>query len=167
MDLSGSWEYILSIARSRLAHNITPHHVYAFGEEIEVIGVAGEVAARRYLGLVENVHEGFDNGVDILLGGMKIDVKTTILTPKLNHRFLQWPITKFVKSDVVLFMAVDPLSKQAVAVGYATKNEIAKAAINTTRSNPCREIPVPDLHPSYELIMKQIGYRNQRIVYAH
>ena len=65
MDLSGSWDYIREIARSRLAHNKTSHHVSEFGEGIELIGVAGEIVARRFLGLPETIHQRFDGGVDL------------------------------------------------------------------------------------------------------
>ena len=65
MDLSGSWPYIESTARDRLSHNKTRRHVSDYGEGIEVIGVAGEIVVRRFLGLCEEVHDGFDNGVDM------------------------------------------------------------------------------------------------------
>jgi hypothetical protein len=158
MDLSGSWEYISRIARSRLAHNKTPHHVSDYGDGIEYMGVAGEFAARRYLGIDEIVHEGFDGGVDIYLGNMRIDVKATLLTPKLKFRFLQYPVGKNVKADIILMTAVDPIRKHAVVIGYATKAEILCARINHDRPSACREIPVDDLHPPYELVVRQLSF---------
>src|SRR5512133_207525 len=97
MDLNGSWDYIERIARSRLSHNKTKRHVYDYGEGIEVIGVAGEIIVRRFLGLDETVHEGFDHGVDMSYFGMRIDVKATVLTPNANYRYLQWPNWKKVR----------------------------------------------------------------------
>ena len=152
MDLSGSWEYIQNVARSRLAHNKTPHHDYRFGEGIEVIGVAGEIATRRFLGLTERVHEGWDGGVDINFYGLKIDVKATTLTPRISYRYLQWPTRKKIKSDVVVMTAIDPITKQGVVLGYATKDEILNAKVNPDRPTACMEISVLDLHPPFELI---------------
>jgi len=171
MDLSGSWDYILEVSRSRLAHNKTAHHVSDYGEGIEVIGVAGEIVARRYLGMSEIVHDGFDDGVDLRFAGMRIDVKATLLTSLVGHRFLQWPDWKKVKADIILLTAIDPVTKVGVPIGYATKQEIIKAPINRDRPTPCHEIPVRDLHPVWELMaayererMKPI-YRNQKVGY--
>ena len=154
MDLTGSWEYIQGIAKSRLANNKTPHHVTEFGEGIELLGAAGEIIARRFLGLEERLHSGFDHGIDIRLFGMKIDVKATVLTPKVCHRFLQWPTWKTVKSDIILLTAIDPISKQGTVLGYATKNEMEGAPVNKTRFIACHEIAVNELHPCWELIVE-------------
>lgn len=156
MDLSGSWSYIQSTAKSRLAHNITPRHVYEYGEGIELLGVAGEIIARRFLGLDEQIHEGFDHGVDILFYGMKIDVKATLLTPKIAHRFLQWPVWKRVKSDIVLLTAVDPLTRQGTVLGYATRAEIVCSPVNQERDWPCHEIALDKLHPAWELVVEKV-----------
>jgi hypothetical protein len=151
MDLRGSWEYIERIARSRLASNKTTHHVSGFGEEIEVMGVAGEIAARRFLGLSEKVHLGFDRGSDLEFVGFTVDVKATRMTAKMEHRFLQWPVWKQVKADIVLMTAVDVRLKAATVLGFCWKLEIERAPINVTRKFPCREIPVVRLHPMWEL----------------
>lgn len=160
MDLSGSWAYIESVARSRLASNKTARHVYRYGEKIEVLGVAGEIAVRRYLGLSEEVHDGFDNGVDLLYHGKRIDVKATVLTPKLSYRFLQWPAWKLVKADIIILTAVNIDLRSAVIVGYATKEEVLKAPVNYTRADPCHEISSRDLHPVWELVASSLpkGY---------
>jgi hypothetical protein len=151
MDLRGSWEYIERIARSRLALNKTAHHVSDFGEEIEVMGVAGEVAARRFLGLSEKVHLGFDRGSDLEFVGYKIDVKATRMTARMEHRYLQWPLWKRIQADIVLMTAVDVRLKLATVLGFSWKEEIEHAPINMTRRQPCREIPVAQLHPMWEL----------------
>jgi hypothetical protein len=151
MDLSGSWEYIQTTARSRLARNKTPRHRHELGESAEVLGVAGELVARRFLGLSERVHEGFDHGIDIKWAGMRIDVKATLLTKNFAFRLLQWPIWKHVKSDIVLLTAVDPLTQVGVVVGYAFRREVEAAPINATRAYPCHEIRVQDLHHPWEL----------------
>jgi hypothetical protein len=162
MDLSGSWEYIQKIAESRLATNKTEHHVTEYGEGIEALGVAGEIVARRFLGLEELVHEGFDHGVDLTYGGQTIDVKATVLTPKTNFRFLQWPIWKIVKADIVLMTAVNPIQKTGVVLGYATRLEITTAPINNERKYACHEIPVINLHPAWELVVKNTGLEQGR-----
>jgi hypothetical protein len=157
MDLSGSWEYIQKASGSRLANNITPRHRYELGVGAEVVGVAGEVVARRFLGLPEMVHEGFDHGVDIKWAGMTIDVKATILTRNLAHRLLQWPKWKRVKSEIVLLTAIDPVIQAGVVVGFAYRHEVEEAPINDTRSQPCHEIAVPDLHQPWELFTMMLG----------
>lgn len=157
MDLSGSWEYIQRAARNRLDHNKTPRHRYEYGESIEIIGVAGEVAARRFLGLPEKVHTRFDHGVDIAWGGMTIDVKATNLTPSFQHKYLQWPRWKRVKADIVLMTAIDPLTRTAVVVGFAYKHEILRAPVNLTRPDPCHEIPVQELHSPWELMARYLS----------
>ena len=151
MDLSGSWDYIREIARSRLAHNKTSHHVSEFGEGIELIGVAGEIVARRFLGLPETIHQRFDGGVDLSYGGYKVDVKTTVLTPNISHRYLQWPEFKRIRSDVVLLTAVDPLTMIGTVLGYANRADILRSPINRERFQACHEIPVTELHPAWEL----------------
>ena len=152
MDLSGSWKYAQIISRSRLANNKTVHHVSEFGDGIELLGAVGEIVARRYLGLPEKLHCGFDHGIDIFVYGMKIDVKTTVLTPKVEHRYLQWPTWKPVKADIILLTAVDPVTKIGTVLGYATRLEVQTAPINNNRFVACHEIPIRDLHPAWELI---------------
>lgn len=151
MDLRPSWDYIQQIAFVRLSNNKTDLHVYSYGDSIEALGVAGEVAARRWLGLPELVHQNFDGGVDLMWRGIKVDVKATVLTTKLQFRFLQWPHWKPVKSEVILLTAVDLGRKKATIVGYAFRDEVLNAPINHERDIPCHEIPVPDLHPAWEL----------------
>ncbi len=161
MDLSGSWSYIESTARSRLAHNKTKRHVSEYGEGIEVIGVAGEIVVRRFLGLVEQVHDGFDNGVDINYFGLKMDVKATILTPNASFRYLQWPNWKKVRADYIVMTAIDPLNKNGTIIGYALKKEIIAAPINPNRPTPCHEIPFTELHPAWELMVEACRRRTQ------
>ena len=59
MDLTSSWPYIEDTARNRLAHNKTSHHIYEYGDSLELLGVAGEIVARRFLGLSEELHCGY------------------------------------------------------------------------------------------------------------
>ena len=113
MDLNGSWQYFESIARNRLAHNKTKRHVSMYGEGIETIGAAGELAARRFLGLEEKLHQGFDGGHDFVFAGMSVDVKATVLTPNIEYRFLQWPEKKPIRCQIILMTAVDPISRHA------------------------------------------------------
>ena len=161
MDLRGSWMYITDTARSRLATNKTSRHVAEFGDGIEVLGVAGEVTARRFLGLPEIVHGGFDGGADIIYCGIRIDVKATVLTPKVNHRFLQWPKWKRIKADYVLLTAIDPISQQSVILGYATPQEIMNSPVNEDRKYPCYELEVDKLHPEYLLVVEAMRRQSE------
>jgi len=151
MDLSGDWDYIEAVAQARLANNKGPHHVSCYGTEIETIGAAGELAARRCLHLSEDLHVHRDNGTDIEWRGWKIDVKTTQLTPLVDHRFLQWPEGKPIKCDIVLMAAVDVKSKRAKVLGFVASSDIARAPVNPNRRFPCHEIPVKSLIPTNKL----------------
>jgi hypothetical protein len=151
MDLSKDWEYIEGISEKRLGHNKTDRHVSRYGTAIEILGAAGELAARRFLGLPEGLHDQFDGGVDFVWRGYLVDVKTTKLTPKLNHRFLQWREDKELKADIVLFAAVDLQPKKATVVGWAWADEVREAPINLERDFPCHEIPATELHNAWEL----------------
>jgi len=156
MDLSGSWSYIESVARSRLAHNKTKHHVNDYGSYIEIIGAAGEITARRFLGLNESIHSTFDGGIDLHYLGNSIDVKATKLTPQVCRRHLQFPIWKKVKSDIILLTAISIEQKIGTVIGYALKSEVLIAEVNNGRDYPCREIPISELHPAWELIAKKV-----------
>lgn len=151
MDLSASWPYLEEIASHRLANNKTTWHVSRYGTDIELLGAAGELAARRYLGLPEILGEHLDNGTDLIFRGFTVDVKATHLTPRIAFRSLQWPEWKPIKAEVVLMTAVDLKTMTAVLVGYAWKHEVSEAPINRTRDIPCHEIAIPDLHPTWEL----------------
>jgi hypothetical protein len=159
MDLSGSWDYLHKVARNRLANNSrTPHHEHRLGEGIEVVGAAGELVARRFFGLPENLHEHFDGGVDLEYCGMRIDVKSTILTPRFRYRFLQWPRYKDVRGDFILMVGIDVIRQRGTVVGYATREEMQAAPLNMTRATPCHEIAVPQLHPIWELEVRATAY---------
>jgi hypothetical protein len=155
MDLSRSWPYLEQVATHRLANNKTRRHVTDFGEYIELIGAAGELAARRFLQVDENLHEHFDGGADIHYKGIRIDVKATVWTPKLINRYLQWPIWKAVKADAILFTAININEKSAIVVGYALRHEVNQAPVNKTRAYPCYEIPVPKLRKASRLLFAE------------
>jgi hypothetical protein len=153
MDLTADWEYIQEVAKTRLRNNKTKWHVSQYGEEIETLGAAGELAARRFFGLPENLHTHHDDGVDLHWRGRTVDVKSTHLTNKVAHRYLQWRERKIVKAEIVLMAGVDMKTRQAAILGYVFKDEIKRAPINYNRDFPCHEIPVPELHPSWELLV--------------
>jgi hypothetical protein len=154
MDLSPHWDYIVATAAQRLENNKTQRHVSRYGEEIEVLGAAGELAARLTFGLAPNLHTNFDTGVDLFWAGRRVDVKTTRLTPRLHRRALQWPQWKPIRSDIILMMAVDLRTKQAIAVGYTIKDRLEVAPVNVDRDIPCREIYTRDLYPVWYLFAK-------------
>ncbi len=156
MDLNGSWGYIERVARNRLANNKTRHHVSEYGDGIETLGVAGELVARRFLGIEERLHEGFDGGTDFVFAGKTVDVKATVLTPNIGFRFLQWAEWKPVKAQIILMTAIEPICRQGIVIGYATKDEVQRSPVNRSRFTPCHEIPITDLHPVYELVGHQL-----------
>ena len=155
MDLSGSWVYIEQVARQRLKNNKSARHVSDYGPEIEIIGAAGELAARRFLNLTERLHTHFDDGTDIIYAGRSIDVKTTFLTCNIEYRFLQWPYWKPFNSDLVLLTAVSIERKVAFIIGYAKRVEVLNAPVNLLRAHPCYEISVKRLHPASKLLTPQ------------
>ena len=159
MNLSGEWGYIQHVADQRRSYNQTPRHVPV--AYLEVIGAAGELAARRLFGMPEELHIHFDHGKDFVWNGVSVDVKATILTSRLRYRYLQWPREKRVKASIILMVAVDIDHKLAVPVGYATKDEVQKAPINWERQEPCREISTENLHPVWELFSNRYPSRRE------
>jgi len=157
MDLREKWDYIEDIAKQRLAHNKTSRHID--NDDIEVIGAAGEIAARRFLGLPEVLHTEFDYGKDLIFREQGVDVKATVMTPYLEHRFLQWPDWKAVKADIILLTAIDKTAMYATVIGYATREEVLAAPVNKERKWPCHEIPVADLHPAWMLVKPPAFHR--------
>ena len=157
MDLSSIWDYVERVAAARLKNNKTSRHIE--GENIELMGVAGELAARRFLGLSEELHVQFDDGKDLMYRDQRVDVKATVMTPYLEHRFLQWPEWKPVRADIILLTAVDKDNMVATVIGYATKEEILEAKVNNKRKWPCHEIPVQELHPAWMLVKPPAYHR--------
>lgn len=151
MDLSRDWPYLEEVAATRLRNNKTQYHINKYGTQIEILGAAGELAARRFYGLDEGLHRGFDDGYDFKLNGYRVDVKATHLTKNIQHRFLQWPHFKPINADIILMTAIDLNKKKATVLGYATRPEVEVAPINYTRDVPCMEISVSNLHPAWHL----------------
>lgn len=156
MNLRSVWPYLEQVARERLQNNQTELQVKEYGPEIELIGVAGEAAARQFLKMPINLHLEFDNGIDFNWMGRTVDVKATRRTRLLEHRFLQWPIIKPVKAEIIVMTAIDLDQREAEVIGYAFKNEILRAPINHTRPYPCREIPITALHSPWNLFSPDI-----------
>lgn len=153
MDLSRDWAYIEQIASERLAHNKTERHVSDYGETIETIGAAGELAARRFFGISERLHTQFDQGTDFAIGKIRVDVKATSLHRGIQTKHLQWPIWKEIKSDIVLMVGVSIGKKTGAIIGYAYRDEIEGATVNPDRQFVCHEIPISELHPAWELLI--------------
>ena len=155
MDLAPKWNYIQKAAKTRLTNNKTIYHIEKYGTDIEVLGAAGEIAARRFLGLPEKLHLTKDNGIDLYWRGWKVDVKATHMTKYLHHRYLQWPHYKPVKADIILMTAVHLGWKKATVIGFAMRHEILAAPINAARDVPCHEILTTNLHPAWKLQVLQ------------
>ena len=158
MNLEHHWNYVLDVAAQRLKNNKTPKHVAKYGDELEIMGAAGELAARIFLGSDLDMGVHFDGGVDIYYGRHRIDVKATKITPGIAYRFLQWPIWKPVISDVILMTVVNIGTKQASVIGYATKSDLENAVANMAREIPCVEISFQNLRAPWELVAeKELG----------
>jgi hypothetical protein len=114
MNLRDNWEYIERIASQRLENNCTERHVKDYGEEIEVLGSAGELAVRRYFKLPETLHINFDSGADLYINEWPIDVKTTHLNKNICHCYLQWPEWKRVKAPIAVMVGVDMLNRSGI-----------------------------------------------------
>jgi hypothetical protein len=155
MDLSQSWAYIEQVANHRLANNQTERHVSEYGDYIELIGAAGELAARRFLQINEDLHEHFDSGADIIWKDIRIDVKATIWTKRIMKRFLQWPTWKQIKADAIVFTAINIDRQEAILLGYALPHDIGRAPLNTERQYQCYEIPIPKLRRLNSLLFAE------------
>ncbi len=147
MDMSRHKEYLTFVEAERRRHNCTRWHVPNLYYEHN--GAVGEMAARMFLSLPEVLHTHFDGGADLYYRGYAVDIKTTKLTSCVEHRYLQWPQGKPIKADIVWMWAVH--GWEAFPIGWAWKEEMIAAPINYGRERPCHEIPVPRLHPIYEL----------------
>jgi len=158
----------MRVATERLQNNKTQYHVSEYGEKLEILGAAGEMAARIFLGAPLEMNTHFDGGVDIYHGLFKIDVKATELRSGFQYKFLQWPETKRVKSDIVLLTGVSLETRRAAVIGYVTAAMIRCAPVNRSRPKPCMEIPLSDLLPTWELIaQEQIGDKCQIVGRQH
>jgi len=155
VDLTAQWPYLEQVAFTRLANNKTERHVSKFGTEIELIGAAGELAARRFFHVSEELHTHFDYGADITYKGIRIDVKATAWTPRVLRRHMQWPVWKRIKADVILLTAVSIQEKSAILVGYALPHEIRRAPVNRERFIACYEIPVTRLRKPSQLLFAE------------
>ena len=153
MNLGSSWRYLEGVSRSRLAHNKTRHHIYEYGTEIELLGCCGELVVRRFLGLGERLHTEFDGGCDLVWRGRKIDVKATRLTPRLNFRNLQWPLSKKVKADIVVMTAVNIEDRFGIVVGWCWGSKVSQSAVNRERFVACYEMPITELEPPWKLMV--------------
>jgi hypothetical protein len=148
MNLRSDWPYIQQIAAERLRNNKTPRHRAKYGTEIEIIGAAGELAARRFLGLSEQLGTTFDGGIDLSLHGLTIDVKST----KPWSKWLQLAYYKRVAADVLLMMSVNVKKKTAIPRGFAWREEILAAPIDISVDDACHRIHIDELHPIHELL---------------
>jgi len=75
----------------------------------------------------------------------------------VQHRHLQFPIYKPIKSDIILLTAISMEQKIGTVIGYALKSEVLSAKVNNGRDYPCREIPISELHPAWILIAKKVA----------
>jgi hypothetical protein len=155
VNLAHHWDYVLDVAAQRLQNNKTPRHVAKYGDELEIMGAAGELAARIFLGVSLTMGVHFDGGVDIEYGRHNIDVKATKITPGIAYRYLQWPIWKPVISDVILMTVVNTGTKHATIIGYALKTDLECAVANMARETPCVEIAFSSLRPAWELVAER------------
>ena len=148
MNLRSDWPYIQHVAAERLRNNITPRHRAKYGTEIEVIGAAGELAARRFLGLSEKLGTTFDGGIDLSLHGLTIDVKST----KPYSLWLQLAYYKRVAADVLLMMSVNVKRQTVIPRGFAWREEILAAPLDISQDDACHRIHIDELHPIHELL---------------
>jgi len=146
-----SRNYSDGTAHARLDHNITEWHVSDYGDKLEIMGAAAELAARILLGLDQKLHVHFDGGVDFLYHGWRVDVKSTELHPDMRRHNLQWPEIKEMRCDIVMVMVVDLAHNDVYAVGWAWAAEILGKPVNHYRPRPCREVPYKELHAIKDL----------------
>ena len=157
MNLRSDWPYIQQIAAERLRNNKTPRHRAKYGTEIEVMGAAGELAARRFLGLPEILGTTFDGGVDLSTHGITVDVKST----KPWSKWLQVAYYKRVSADVILMMSVDMNKREVVPFGFAWRQEIFSAPLDLRMDDACHRIHISDLHDIEDLTNARIPSRTK------
>lgn len=155
IDLWDVWPYILYIAKERLRYNKTVRHIENDGT-YEILGAAGELAARRFLRMNEKLHIKFDHGADLLLfeGTRKhriVNVKATHWDP--YHHYLLWPTTCHICCDIAMSTLVDIPNKRAKIAGWTTSQAVANATINPKRDQECHEIRLEKLLSPYLLFL--------------
>lgn len=148
------WDMINRVADKRRVNNVTPWHIN--NPYLEVIGAAGELVARNFYGLPEELHEHFDGGIDFKYGRFTFDVKATLLTPQAEYRYLQWPEKKIIKADIILLTAIHMEKRMGIILGFAYASEMQAAPINRNRTYPCHEIPVAQLHSERSILINQL-----------
>jgi hypothetical protein len=112
------------------------------------MGAAGELAARRYLGLDETLGTHFDGGVDLTLHGLTVDIKST----RPWSKWLQIAYYKRVVADVVLMMSINLKYQTAQPFGFAWREEVLNAPLDLRMDDACHHIPVEELHSVQELL---------------
>lgn len=146
----------------RLEHNITPWHVDSHGTEIELLGAAGELAARILYGQRLELHTGFDGGMDFVWKGYRVDVKSTYLK-NYPSGALQWPERKPIKCDIALMMAVQIETLVVWPVGWAFRDEILAAPVDRSREIPCYSIKFSRLRKIEVTFQPWFQSRNARL----
>lgn len=152
MNLGADWAYINKIAQERYAGVKTKWSVVKYGDKLEIMGAAGEIAVRRLLRIDPRLHVGMDDGVDIIWRGHTIDVKTTTKFPRVELTMLRWPLTKSVKADIIVLVLFNEKEKEADIVGYIPGSEVTKGTINNKVDIPCYEIPATKFRCIYNLL---------------
>jgi len=160
MLITDAWDYILDVARERLVANFHRHNSHRLGDHIEVLGVAGELAARRFLGLPERVLGVGDPGWDIeipstdVLGDpyvWTIDVKSRPWIEGFWRMPLQWPLHKPMRADLALLVFVHLAERRAAVVSFAGKEDLEAAPIDTGGLMPCRLVDPQNMQPATRL----------------
>jgi len=152
ISLRNKWKTIVAVAKKRLKNNSkTEWHRSEFGDELEIMGAAGEIAARLFLKLPLRLSTKFDNGVDLEWQGYSVDVKATRWVSTIMSRYLQWPEKKNIKADFILLTAIDFNERRAKILGYCTGEELRNAPVNEKREIPCMEIPIKELKDPEDL----------------
>ena len=162
MDLSQDWDYIEEVAEERLRHNKTFRHVPSYGPSIEVLGAAGELAARKILQMPEQLGTRFDGGIDLISQGITIDVKST----HPRSQWLQLAYYKRVTADILLMMSVNMDLKTAVARGFAWNHEILAAPIDLKQAQACHRIHRSKLHPISKLLTLHHDIRPKALAHS-
>ena len=154
MNLGPYWPYIEDISRQRLANNKTSRHIPNDGQ-LELIGAAGELAARLFYGLSTELGVHFDGGHDFEVGDITVDVKATPMTGGAAYRYLQWPTWKEIKAQIIVMTIINVKQMTGTLVGFATKEQILASFVNKSRATVCYEIPYVKLSACWELQVRE------------
>jgi hypothetical protein len=106
-------------------HNFGHRHTANGNKEQQLTGIIGQSVIMNAFGLgFVDGKAGFDNGVDLVINGKKIDVKTmgrtTDVKPSYTNNFLR--LQDYFETELYIFCSYHKLKKELTLCGWIDKS---------------------------------------------